>query len=163
VDAHVGRALEHEDRLLLARVVMHDRGLARLVAGDLRPELIGLEQHLAHALVGCERFERVQIEDLGDTGGGAGGDLIIHSVPPSGRSALSVTPSANGRFWPTPDRSGWLETSRAYPGALRKTSSPRALTDVVPALPLPRGMVDMVIRLTVLAVLALAAANAVHA
>ena len=34
---------------------------------------------------------------------------------------------------------------------------------MVPGLPLPPGMVDTVIRLTVLAVLALAAANALHA
>jgi hypothetical protein len=67
VDAHVRRALQDEDRFLFARVTVHDGRLARLVAGDLRPELIGLEEHLAHALVGGERLELVEIEDLGDS------------------------------------------------------------------------------------------------
>src|SRR5439155_8367414 len=66
VDAHVRGALEDVDRLFLARVTVHDRRLARLVAGDLGPELIGLEQHLAHTLVRGERLEGVQIEHLGD-------------------------------------------------------------------------------------------------
>src|SRR5439155_1480547 len=37
------RALEHEDRLFLPGVRVHDGGLSRLVAGDLGPELIGLK------------------------------------------------------------------------------------------------------------------------
>src|SRR6266850_3269725 len=67
VDGHVRRALQHEDRLLLLRVAVHHGRLPGLVAGDLRPELVGLEEHLAYALVGSERLERVQVEDLGDT------------------------------------------------------------------------------------------------
>src|SRR5204862_2556743 len=63
-DAHGGGALEHVDRFLLARVRVHDRRLARLVAGDLRPELIGLEEHLAYALVGSEVLQGVQVEHL---------------------------------------------------------------------------------------------------
>src|SRR6266403_5084792 len=62
VDGHGRRALQHEDRLVLPGMAVHDGGLTRLVAGDLRPELVGLEEHLAHALVGRERFQRVQVE-----------------------------------------------------------------------------------------------------
>src|SRR4029450_11373895 len=66
VDPHGRGALEDVDRLLLARMTVHDRRLTGLIAGDLRPELVGLEQHLAHALVGGKGLERVEIEDLGD-------------------------------------------------------------------------------------------------
>src|SRR5947207_995656 len=66
VDGHVRRALQHEDRLFLLGMAVHDRGLAGLVAGDLRPELVGLEEHLAHALVGGEGFQCVQVEHLRD-------------------------------------------------------------------------------------------------
>src|SRR5207344_1342264 len=45
---------EHEDGLFLLRVPVHHRGLAGLVAVDLRPELVSLEEHLAHSLVGRE-------------------------------------------------------------------------------------------------------------
>src|SRR5438445_788617 len=62
IDGHVRRALQHEDRLFLFRMAVHDRGLTWFVAGDLRPELLGLEEHLAHALVGGEAFQRVQVE-----------------------------------------------------------------------------------------------------
>src|SRR3989442_1413146 len=76
VDGHVGRALQHEDRLLLLGVAVHHGRLPGLVAGDLRPELVGLEEHLAHALVGREGLERVQVEDLGDTRGSGNGDVL---------------------------------------------------------------------------------------
>src|SRR2546428_3650922 len=80
VDGHVRRALEHEDRLLLLRMAVHHGGLTGLVAGDLRPELIGLEEHLPHALVGSERFQRVQVEHLRDARGGGDGDLLVHGA-----------------------------------------------------------------------------------
>src|SRR5215468_7122181 len=47
-DVHVGDALEDEDGLFFPWVLMHHGGLSGLVAGDLRPELVGLEEHLAH-------------------------------------------------------------------------------------------------------------------
>ena len=56
-----------------------------------------------------------------------------------------------------------LETTRPSPAVGRKTPWRRPVTDVARGLPLPPGMVDAIIRLTVLAVLALAAANALHA
>src|SRR5499433_4369091 len=65
-NVHVGSALEDVDGLFLLWMLVHHGGLARLVAGDLRPELIGLEEHLAHALVGSEVFESVEIEELRD-------------------------------------------------------------------------------------------------
>jgi hypothetical protein len=40
--------------------------LPRLVAGDLRPQLVGLEQELAHALVGSEGLEGMEVEHFGD-------------------------------------------------------------------------------------------------
>src|SRR2546425_7179921 len=80
VDGHVRRALEHEDRLLLLRMAVHHGGLTGLVAGDLRPELVGLEEHLPHALVGGERFQRVQVEHLRDARGGGDGDLLVHGA-----------------------------------------------------------------------------------
>src|SRR5687767_14896137 len=55
------------------------------------------------------------------------------------------------------------ETSRPRPHKRRRSLYRRWFTRLVPRLPLPRGMVDTIIRLTVLAVLALAFANAVHA
>jgi len=55
---------------------VHDGRLAGLVAGDLGPELVGLEEHPAHALVGGERLQRAQVEDLGDTGHGRGRRLV---------------------------------------------------------------------------------------
>src|SRR3989449_10994544 len=45
-----------------------------------RPELIGLEEHLPHALVGSERFQRVQVEHLRDARGGGDGDLLVHGA-----------------------------------------------------------------------------------
>src|SRR5215467_9904832 len=65
-DVHVGDALEDVDGLLLLGMLVHHGGLPWLVAGDLRPELVGLEEHLAHPLVGREVFERVEIEELRD-------------------------------------------------------------------------------------------------
>ena len=80
VDAHGGGALEDEDRFLLARVHVHRRGLAGLVAGDLGPELVGLEQHLAHALVGGEGLQGVQIEHLRDSVLTGDGGSVLHRL-----------------------------------------------------------------------------------
>ena len=77
-DVHVGGALEDEDRLFLLRVGVHHGGLTGLVAGDLRPELVGLEEHLAHALVGGESLQGVQIENLRHTSH-ARGCRLVHS------------------------------------------------------------------------------------
>src|SRR5207245_8628431 len=88
LDAPVRGALEDVDRLFLARMTVHDRRLARFVAGDLRPELIGLEEHLAYALVGVEGLERVEIEHLGDSRRRGDRGLVhrrLSSAPTRGR------------------------------------------------------------------------------
>src|SRR2546425_5021775 len=78
-DVHVRRALEHEDRLFLPGVRVHDGGLSRLVAGNLGPELIGLEEHLPDARVPGEGLERMEVEDLRDPcPGGGDSDLVLH-------------------------------------------------------------------------------------
>ena len=82
-DAHGGGALEDVDRLFFPGMVVHDGRLPGLVAGDLRPELLGLEEHLADALVGREGLEGVEVEHLSDARR-HGNRGLVHRRPPVG-------------------------------------------------------------------------------
>src|SRR5687768_18495914 len=73
---------------------MHHGRLARLVARDLGPELLGLEEHLAHPLVGSERFEGMQVEHLCHTVDGGDRCLVVHDGPPAG-----IVASVADRRW----------------------------------------------------------------
>src|SRR5262245_43738583 len=83
-------------RLILRNMIthrsVHHRRLARLVAGDLRPELVGLEEHLADALVGSECLQRVEIEYLGNAGRHGHRGLVHGRTSPGSNSWATVYP-----------------------------------------------------------------------
>src|SRR5262245_31594658 len=70
-------------------MMVHGRRLARLVAGDLRPELVGLEEHLPDALVGGEVLQRVKVEHLGNASGRRDGRFFFHGASAHGASVYS--------------------------------------------------------------------------
>src|SRR4029434_10016049 len=113
-DVHVRGALQHDDRLFLARMVVHGRRLSRLVAGDLRPELIGLEEHLAHALVGGEAFQRVEVEHLCDARGRRDRDLIVHGASRSRRSSVYSNGDCSSG-WPISAQHGFRGPVKKHP------------------------------------------------
>src|SRR5215467_14149180 len=139
-DVHVGDALEDVDGLLLLGMLVHHGRLPWLVAGDLRPELVGLDEHLAHPLVGREVFERVEIEELRDPLH-RGHCRLVHelaSLPrariiapsrPSGHQHSAEKGSSWARTWtPTTRTAGGREGSRceaASEGRTRGVVLPR--------------------------------------